>query len=123
VLHEHQVAEYADLGCTITYFFIEINGTYFYSDHIYIDVFHEHQVAEYADLGCTIPFACECAKSNPRPCDSDVRCVQLCSYDVCPHTAHCLLVWELGSSSHRRSIQQNHTMKAEIRLSMLVAVL
>jgi hypothetical protein len=74
--------------------------------HVYIDVLHEHQVVKYADLGCTLPFACEYVKSNPRPCASDVRCVQLHSYDVCPHTGHRLLVWKLDSSSHRRSIQK-----------------
>jgi hypothetical protein len=91
--------------------------------HVYIDVLHKRQDVVYADLGCTLPFACEYVKSNPQPCASDVRCVQLRSYDVCPHTAHRLLVWELGSSSPHRSIQRNHTKKAEIRPSMLVAVL
>jgi hypothetical protein len=91
--------------------------------HVYVDVLHECQVVEYTDLGCTIPFACEYAKSNCRPCASDVRCVQLHSYDVCPHTAHRLLVWELSSSSHRRSIQRSHTKKVEIRPSMLVVLL
>jgi hypothetical protein len=90
--------------------------------HVYVDVLHERQVAEYANLGCTLPFVCVYAKSNPRPYASDMRCVQLCSYEVCPHIAH-LLVWELGFSSHRRSIQRNHTKKVEIRPSLLVAVL
>jgi hypothetical protein len=49
--------------------------------HVYIDVLHEYQVAEYADLGCTLSFACEYAKSNPHPYASDVRCVQLHSYE------------------------------------------
>jgi hypothetical protein len=91
--------------------------------HVYIDVLHEHQVVEYADLGCTLPFACKYAKSNPHLCASDGHCVQLHSYNVCPHTTHHLLVWELGSSSHHRSIQRNRTKKAEIRPSMLVVVL
>jgi hypothetical protein len=91
--------------------------------HVYVDVLHERQVVMYADLGCTISFACEYTKSNSRHCASDVRCVQLRSYDVYPHTAHRLLVWELGSSSPYRSIQRNHTKKVEIRPSMLVALL
>jgi hypothetical protein len=91
--------------------------------HVYVDALHEHQIAMYANLGCTLPFACKYTKSNPRPCASDVRCIQLRSYDICPHTAHLLLVWELGSSSHRRSIQRNPTKKAGIRPSMLVEVL
>jgi hypothetical protein len=77
--------------------------------HVYVDVLHERQVTEYADLDCILPFACEYAKSNSHPCAYDVRYVQLCSYDVYPHTAYHLLVWELGSSSHHRSIQRNNT--------------
>jgi hypothetical protein len=44
--------------------------------HVYVDVLHELQVAVYTDLGCTLPFAYEYAKSNPRPCASDMHCVQ-----------------------------------------------
>jgi hypothetical protein len=81
--------------------------------HVYVDVLYERQVVVYADLSCTLPFACEYAKSNSHPCASD----------VCSHTAHHPMVWELSSSSPRRSIQRNHTKKAEIRPSMLVVVL
>jgi hypothetical protein len=91
--------------------------------YVYVDVLHERQVVMYVDLGCTFSFACEYAKSNSCHCASDVCCVQLRSYDICPHTAHHLLVRELDSSSPHRSIQRNRTKKVEIRPSILVAVL
>jgi hypothetical protein len=50
--------------------------------HVYVDVLHERQVAKYADLDCTLPIACEYVKSNPRPCASNMRCIQLRSYDA-----------------------------------------
>jgi hypothetical protein len=54
-----------------------------HDDHIYVDihvdVLHECQVAMHTDLGCTLAFAYEYAKTNPRPCASDVHCVQLYS--------------------------------------------
>jgi hypothetical protein len=94
-----------------------------HGDHIYVDMLHERQVVMHTDWGCALPFSYEYVKPNPLPYASDVHGVQLHSYDACPHTAHHLLVWELGSTSPRRSIQRNRTKKAKIRPSMFIAVL
>jgi hypothetical protein len=129
-------------------FFIEINNAYFYSNPLSLPIYIPFILVVRISASCRSHICSRirrCASWIPNchihwfrlcsslyirvrqikssPCAFNVCCVQLHSYDIYPHIAHRLLVWELSSSSPRRSIQRNCTKKVEIRPSILVAVL